>query len=73
MNDKRVDWVEPRELLVPRPTAWPIGLAVGITLLLLSIVTTEVVTIGGGIVTVVSLAGWIGEMLREGPTSDEEE
>ncbi len=65
-DDERLDWIEPRPLLVPRPTAWPVGLALGITVLFLGIVTMWIVAVSGGIMVVVALAGWIGEMLREG-------
>jgi hypothetical protein len=50
---------------LPRPTYWPAALAFGITLLAWGILTSWIISIAGGIVLAVALAGWIGE-LRHG-------
>ncbi|HEY4188021.1 MAG TPA: hypothetical protein VGP07_23295 [Polyangia bacterium] len=55
-------WNEPRPATVPRPSAWPAGMALGITLLLWGIVTSPVLLAVGTLTVVASLMGWIGEM-----------
>ncbi|MDB5220994.1 MAG: hypothetical protein JWO86_8921 [Myxococcaceae bacterium] len=50
---------------LPRPTFWPAGVAFGITLLMLGLLTSFVVIAIGLAVFVVSLAGWIGELRHE--------
>src|ERR1700727_2451590 len=48
---------------MPAPTAWPIALAFGITLLFAGMVTSEAVSVLGGIVAVVGAIGWFREVL----------
>jgi hypothetical protein len=50
---------------LPRPTYWPAALAFGITLLCWGILTSWIISIAGGIILAIALAGWIGE-LRHG-------
>ena len=59
------DWSDalPRE--IPHPTAYPAGMAFGITLLIWGLVTSIVLVGVGLTVMVASLAGWIGEMRHE--------
>jgi hypothetical protein len=59
------DWPTARPAVVPRPTFWPAGTAFGIAFLFWGIVTSPVVAGAGGIMLVVSLVGWIGEMRHE--------
>jgi hypothetical protein len=61
----RKNWNMPKPAMIPRPTYWPAGLALGITFLLWGIVTSLVVVAVGAAVFIVSLAGWIGEMRHE--------
>jgi hypothetical protein len=48
---------------MPAPTAWPIVLAFGITLLFAGFVTTGAVSILGAIVSVVAAVGWFRDVL----------
>ena len=63
--DPRADWADVRPAIVPRPTYWPAGTALGIAFLFWGIVTSPVVAGAGAIVLIVSLIGWIGEMRHE--------
>jgi hypothetical protein len=58
-------WNKPLPETLQRPTYWPAMLALGITLMLLGPVTVSPVGIAGFVMTVVSLAGWIREMVHE--------
>ncbi len=53
------------ETHVTAPSVWPAALALGITLLLFSIVSTPAVAVAGAVLIVWALAGWIGA-LRHG-------
>lgn len=67
MNEPdRSDWNEPASMIVPRPTAWPLATAFGVTLILLGLVTVWLVSIAGAIVFGLAIVFWMGEMLREG-------
>ena len=50
---------------LPRPTGWPMVMAVGITMVLAGFAVSLVFSLGGAIVFAVALAGWIGELRRE--------
>jgi hypothetical protein len=58
-------WNRPKPDHIPRPTAWPAGLALGVTFLLWGIVTSLVVVAIGLALFAVSLTGWIGEIRNE--------
>jgi hypothetical protein len=53
----------PHAISVPSPTAWPIALALGITLLLAGMVTTAPISILGAILTVTGYVGWFRDVL----------
>jgi uncharacterized membrane protein YagU involved in acid resistance len=53
----------PESVEVPRSTAWPIVLALGITLLGAGLVTTLALSIVGALLFVLALGGWIGQLL----------
>ena len=59
------DWNLPKPEHIPRPTAWPAGVALGITLFFWGIITSLVVLAMGVAVLIVCLYGWIGEMRHE--------
>jgi membrane-associated protease RseP (regulator of RpoE activity) len=48
---------------MPAPTAWPIALAFGITLLCAGMVTSEAVSVLGAIVALAGAVGWFREVL----------
>ena len=53
----------PREILAPAPTAWPIVLALGFTLLWAGLLTSLSISVLGALVAVAGCAGWFGEVL----------
>jgi hypothetical protein len=53
---------EQNVLQLPAPTAWPMVLALGLTLLLAGLVLSIYVTLLGFLITVMSSVGWFGEM-----------
>jgi hypothetical protein len=57
-------WIELHEEL-PRPTYWPITMAVAITLIAFGIVNALLIIIIGVILLIVSLVGWIGDVRDE--------
>jgi hypothetical protein len=48
---------------LPRPTAWPLVLALGLTLAAAGVVTGPAFFLVGGLVFAVGLAGWVSELL----------
>jgi len=55
--------VAPDKIQVPAPTAWPIVLAFGLTLVAVGFVTAASVSILGAIVAVAGAAGWFRQVL----------
>jgi hypothetical protein len=55
----------PSTIDLPAPTAWPIVLAFGITLLFAGLVTSEAVSVLGAIVSVAGAVGWFREVLPQ--------
>jgi hypothetical protein len=62
LEAKRVDEA-PSAVAMPSPTAWPIVLAFGITLVFAGMVTTASVSILGGILALCGYAGWFRDVL----------
>ncbi len=58
-------WSEPRPAHVPRPTAWPMLCAAAVALLFFGVSSSPVVAAVGGLAFLVTLAGWIRELLHE--------
>jgi hypothetical protein len=52
----------PREVQMPSPTAWPIVLAFGLTLVFAGFVTSMSVTLLGAILTIAGSVGWFREL-----------
>src|SRR5580700_3372498 len=50
---------------LPAPTAWPIVLAFGVTLLLAGLVTTTAVSLLGGILAIAGFVGWFRDVLPQ--------
>jgi hypothetical protein len=50
---------------LPPPTFWPAGLALGVTLIFWSLITSWVVLMMGGWLFIVSLVGWIRDIRHE--------
>jgi hypothetical protein len=55
----------PGTIELPAPTAWPIILAFGLTLLFAGMVTTASVSILGAILTIAGCLGWFGDVLPQ--------
>jgi hypothetical protein len=58
-------WYIPQPETLPRPTYWPMFLALGIVFSLLGIVTTLIVSGVGFVLFALAIAGWIGELRHE--------
>jgi hypothetical protein len=58
------DWIEVHEEL-PRPTYWPIVMAVAMTLIAFGIVNSVLIIAIGIILLIVALVGWIGDVRDE--------
>jgi hypothetical protein len=55
----------PNTIALPAPTAWPLVLAFGITLLFAGLVTSEAVSVLGAIVSVAGAVGWFRDVLPQ--------
>jgi len=53
----------PGDVQLPKPTAWPLLLAFGITLMAAGLVSKEVVSIIGAVLVIVSCFGWFSQIL----------
>lgn len=53
----------PDTVEMPAPTAWPIALAFGITLLCAGLVTSEAVSILGAVIAIAGAVGWFRDVL----------
>jgi hypothetical protein len=51
-----------REIEAPAPTAWPLVLALGFTLICAGLLTSASVSVLGAVLTVAGSAGWFGEV-----------
>jgi hypothetical protein len=49
---------------VPRPSIWPVALALGVSIASAGVITHWVVLAGGALLSVVALAAWIIDMVR---------
>jgi hypothetical protein len=54
---------EEHGLLMPSPTAWPVVLALGITLVMSGMVTSAYVSILGGVLALAGMVGWFRQVL----------
>jgi hypothetical protein len=52
----------PRELEMPAPTAWPIAMAFGVTLLFTGILTSAAVSVLGAVLVIAAAVGWFREV-----------
>lgn len=62
---QRDEWTQAEPASLPEPTYWPAALALGIVLLVWGPVTTWMISAVGLALSVLALAGWIGDVLRE--------
>jgi hypothetical protein len=61
----RSGWNTPRPEVIPRPTAWPPAMALGVTLFGWGFVTSPVLLAVGAALFVLALVGWIAEIRHE--------
>jgi len=54
-----------RSVHIPAPTAWPIVLAFGVTLIFAGLVTSEAVTVLGALLSALAAVGWFRDVLPE--------
>jgi menaquinol-cytochrome c reductase iron-sulfur subunit len=57
---------------VPGPSLWPVGLAIGATVLLVGFVISWTIVVVGAIITIVFLFLWLRDLLRGAPELKEE-
>lgn len=55
-------WHRARPEHIPRPTYWPVVVALAITLIFWGAVSALAISVVGLVLLVISLAGWIGEL-----------
>ncbi|MCB9419889.1 MAG: hypothetical protein H6667_08800 [Ardenticatenaceae bacterium] len=58
-------WSRPQPAVLPRPTYWPVIMALGITFLAWGAITTWITVTLGAVLFVLSLVGWIGDIRNE--------
>jgi hypothetical protein len=63
-RDPQEGWNTPAAQEVPEPTYWPAMLAMGIALLLWGVATSWLISGAGLVLTVLSLIGWIRELVH---------
>jgi hypothetical protein len=61
----RPGWERVAREPLPQPTYWPAALAFAVTLLAWGIATTYVISAIGALFLLVSLLGWIGDLLHD--------
>jgi hypothetical protein len=64
-TELRPGWHVPEHLELPEPTYWPAVLALGITFIAWSFVTSYIIFVVGLILFALALAGWIGDIHHE--------
>jgi hypothetical protein len=58
-------WTEPNGEGIPRPTYWPVVMALSITFIAFGFITSLIITGIGTLLFIVALVGWIGEIFNE--------
>ncbi len=61
----RPGWNRPRPDKLPPPTAWPVGVAFAVTLILWGFASALMITGIGVALFIASLAGWVGDIRHE--------
>jgi len=56
---------QPHEIIVPAPTAWPLVLAFGFTLVFAGLLTSASISVLGAVLAIAGCAGWFREVLPE--------
>ena len=58
-------WNRPLPEHVPRPTYWPVVLALGVAFIFWGFLTSLLITAVGVVLLAIALGGWIGELTHE--------
>src|SRR5262245_17626492 len=53
----------PDHVEMPRPTAWPLVLSVGVTLLAAGVITHWLLLLVGAVLVLLGLIGWVGQLI----------
>jgi hypothetical protein len=61
----RPGWSRPRPEKLPAPTAWPVALALAVTLIVWGLVSSLILTAFGGALFIASMAGWVADIRHE--------
>ena len=59
------DWNIPKPAIIPPPTYWPFVLSLGATLIGLGVLTSNVITAAGTVLSILAIIKWIGELSSE--------
>lgn len=58
-------WNIPKPEIIPPPTYWPFVLSLGATLMGLGILTSNIITVTGGVLFILAIIKWVGELASE--------
>jgi hypothetical protein len=64
-QEQRTQWVKAKPEILPRPSYMPFLLALSLALLFWGLISTWIITVTGVIGVVISLHGWIKDMLND--------
>ncbi len=59
------DWHIPKPESIPPPTYWPFVLSLGVTLIGLGVLTSNIITATGTVLFILAIIKWIGELSSE--------
>ena len=51
---------------LPRPSIWPVSLALGVSIACAGVITHPVILVGGALLAVLALGGWIVDAVQGG-------
>ncbi len=58
-------WNTPKPASIPSPTYWPFILSLGATLMGLGVLTSNIITATGTVLSILAIIKWIGELSSE--------
>ncbi len=62
MHEPQIGDVEPTEVVLPAPTAWPFALALGVALIFAGLLTNVSISVLGAVLYLAGAVGWFREM-----------
>ncbi|HEV2249255.1 MAG TPA: cytochrome c oxidase subunit 4 [Candidatus Limnocylindria bacterium] len=51
---------------MPRPSIWPVALALGVSIACAGVITHWIILVGGALLTILALGGWVADTVRGG-------